>query len=146
MKVYLDTGVLGYVTHPKEKQGAACARWLKSLLEGGAEVIVPEVCAYELRREYLRRASKLALTKLDALIGVTTYACVTSDIWTQAAHIWAQCRNSAKPLADDKALDGDVLLIATVKAAGAGSAVVATTNVGHLADHVDARLYEQIAL
>ena len=52
--VVLDTGVLGLVTHPSKKSEARdCKEWLKTLLQEGVSVYVPEI-DYELRRELLR--------------------------------------------------------------------------------------------
>jgi len=59
----------------------------------------------------------------------------------QAAEFWAQARKAGRATADDKALDGDVILAAQAHQVGA---VVATENVGHLSRFVDARNWKEI--
>ncbi len=145
MKVLLDTGVLGLVTHPRTEGGRECARWMRDLISADVEFIVPEVCDYELRREYVRINSTNGLKKLDELGNVLRFEKVDSDIWKAAAALWAECRNKGKPLAPDNALDGDVILVAlTQKVQDGNATVVATTNVKHLEDHVDARPWDEI--
>jgi hypothetical protein len=53
--VFLDTGVLGIVTHPRgSAESKECIEWMHALLAAEVSVCVAEVCDYELRREYLR--------------------------------------------------------------------------------------------
>jgi hypothetical protein len=63
-----------------------------------------------------------------------------------AADLWAQARKSGLPTAPPDALDGDVILAAqALLATGPGDVVtVATGNVGHLAQFVDAQPWEKI--
>ena len=65
-----------------------------------------------------------------------------------AAQFWAEARNRGRPAAPDLALDGDVILAAQARLLSddVQSVVIATTNVRHLADYVDARLWEAIAV
>ncbi len=53
--VLLDTGPLGMVSHPRPIQDVI--DWVRNLLISGAEILVPEVLDYEVRRKLLR-ASK----------------------------------------------------------------------------------------
>ncbi len=118
---------------------------MRDLISADVEFIVPEVCDYELRREYVRINSTNGLKKLDELGNVLRFEKVDSDIWKAAAALWAECRNKGKPLAPDNALDGDVILVAlTQKVQDGNATVVATTNVKHLEDHVDARPWDEI--
>ena len=56
----------------------------------------------------------------------------------------AQARRQGQPTADDKALDGDVILAAQAMTLGGTDVVIATTNVGHLSRFVPAALWPDI--
>ncbi|NEQ67432.1 MAG: hypothetical protein F6K21_18370 [Symploca sp. SIO2D2] len=64
----------------------------------------------------------------------------------KAAELWAQARNTGRPTADPKALDGDVILAAQaiLVAEEGNEVIVATTNVGHLSQFIDAREWRLI--
>lgn len=144
--VFLDTGILGYVTHPKgNEQTKECTEWLLKLLENGAQVCIPEVCDYELRRTYIHRSKNQALQKLEDLRNALLYVPITSEMMSLAAKLWAESRLKGKPTADEKELDVDVILAAQAKVKAAGQALtIATTNVGHLSLFADAREYRNI--
>jgi hypothetical protein len=63
-----------------------------------------------------------------------------------AADFWAQARRQGRKTADNKALDGDVILAAQASLLThlGDNIVVATTNVKHLSLFVDARLWQDI--
>jgi len=146
--VYLDTGVLGIVTHPKadKPEVQKCIQWLYGMLAAGARVCVPEICDYELRRAYILNQSNVALERLESLISVVTYVPVDTTMMRRAAKLWADVRARGKQTADEKELDCDVVLAAQAltSTADSESAVVATTNVGHLALFLRADLWENI--
>ena len=85
---------------------------------------------------------------LDALPLKTaiTYLPITTEAMLLADQLWAEARRAGKPTADFKALDGDVILAAQAKLEeNKGSEVIiATTNVGHLSQFVDAREWRLI--
>ena len=62
----------------------------------------------------------------------------------QAAVFWAQARQQGQPIADDKALDGDVILAAQTMTLGVANVMIATTNVGHLSRCAPAALWPDI--
>lgn len=106
-------------------------------------MIVPEIADYEVRRELLRSRRLQGLRRLDELVSRVEYLPLTTAAMRQAAAFWADARQRGQPTADDKALDGDVILaaqVATIEADG----IVATTNVGHLAPYVRAALWRDI--
>jgi hypothetical protein len=70
---------------------------------------------------------------------------LTTVTMRRAAEFWAQLRGQGTPTADDKALDGDVILAAQAALLSAqGDVVIATTNVGHLSRLVPADLWQNI--
>jgi predicted nucleic acid-binding protein len=143
--VLLDTGPLGLVTNPRRSpQSVACAQWLQALVARGIRVIVPEIADYEVRRELLRAKKERGLARLDALASRLEYLPLTTAAIRQAAVFWAQARQQGQPTADDKALDGDVILAAQAMTLGAADVVIATTNVGHLSRFAPAALWPDL--
>lgn len=144
--VLLDAGPLGLVTNPqRSRQSLACAHWLQALVTQGLRVIVPEIADYEVRRELLRAKKERGLTRLDALASRLEYLPLTTAAMRQAAVFWAQARQQGQPTADDKALDGDVILAAQATMVGVTDVVIATTNVGHLSRFAPAALWPDIS-
>ena len=141
--LYLDTGVLGYLTHPHgDAQAVACARHLAQLEQNGWTLAVPEICDYELRRELVRLKSQRSLTMLDDLVAHAEYVPIATAIMHEASRLWALVRNLGKPTAAHTALDGDVILGASARLhSGLDRPHVATTNVGHLSLFADARVW-----
>ena len=143
--VLLDAGPLGLVTNPRRSPpSVACAQWLQALVARGSRVIVPEIADYEVRRELLRANKMEGLARLDALVGLLEYLPLTTAAMRQAALFWARARQQGQPTADDKALDGDVILAAQAITLGVMDIVIATTNVGHLSRFAPAALWPNI--
>jgi predicted nucleic acid-binding protein len=105
---------------------------------------VPEIADYEVRRELLRANKTRGLARLDALTSLLEYLPLTTAAMRQAAVFWAQAWQQGRPTADDKALDGDVILAAQAMTFGATDVVIATTNVGHLSRFAPAALWPDI--
>jgi predicted nucleic acid-binding protein len=146
--VVLDAGPLGLVANPKGRPRAVqCRQWARDLLAAGLRVVVPEIADYEIRRELLRRGATASLQRLDQVKAGLEYDPITTAVMLRAAALWAAARRAGRPTAPPEALDGDCLLAAqALLAAGPGDVVtVATDNVGHLAQFVDARPWETIA-
>ena len=143
--VALDAGPLGLVTNPKRSpESLACAQWLQRLVATGSRVVLPEIADYEVRRELLRGRREQGLRQLDALAEIVEYLPLTTAAMRQAAAFWADARQRGKPTADDRALDGDVILAAQVATMTSTDGIVATTNVGHLSRYVQAALWRDI--
>lgn len=145
--IVLDSGVLGAVSNPQASGDAiSCTLWLRTLLANGEVVVVPEIADYEVRRELLRGHRLKSLHRLDFVKAQTDYAPITTEAMLRAAAFWAQVRNRGRKTADDKALDGDVILAAQASLLThlGDEIVVATTNVKHLSLFVDARLWQDI--
>ena len=135
------------LVHPSEAgEPRECKAWLKQIVLRGASVHIPEIADYELRRELLRMKSDESVKRLDALKARLTYVPITTAAMLKAAEYWATTRGAGRPTADEKALDGDVILAAQSAALvqPGDELVVATTNVGHLSQFVDARSWREI--
>jgi predicted nucleic acid-binding protein len=105
---------------------------VQSLFAAGIRVIVPEIADYEVRRELLRASKQSGLVRLNTFTTVAEYLPLNTSAMRQAAQFWAFARQQGYPTAADPALDGDVILAAQAVTLHRTSAVIATTNVGHL--------------
>jgi predicted nucleic acid-binding protein len=145
--VFLDSGPLGLVVHPKADKSRSCVEWLLSCLRAGMRICLPEIADYEVRRELLRLESVSSLAKLDELKEKIEYVPLNTGAMLQAAELWAQARRDGRPTADPHALDGDVILCAQARLTvdEADDFVVATTNVGHLSRFVSAKHWSDIS-
>ena len=125
MKLILDTGVLGFIVHPRKY--AEVRHWLRGIV-ARHEILISEVCDYELRRELLRIGAPKSIARLDELARELRYIPVTTATWRSAARLWAVARRAGRPTADAAGLDGDVLLAAQARAE---DATIVTTNPKH---------------
>ncbi|WP_333457986.1 nucleic acid-binding protein [Microcoleus sp. herbarium5] len=135
------------VTNPQAKPPyLECQLWLDCLLQNGEIVILPEIADYEVRRELIRAGKERGIRKLDLFKNVLTYRPLTTEVMLLAAQLWAQARMRGRPTAEANALDGDVILAAQaiLEASEGNQVVIATTNVGHLSQFVDAREWRLI--
>ena len=146
--ILLDSGPLGMATNPKASfvEVEECKRWLKSLLLSNEMIILPEIADYEVRRELIRARKAAGLRRLDQLKLELTYRPITTQVMLMAAQLWADARQRGRPTADSTALDGDVILAAQAILEGneGNEVVIATTNLGHLSQFVDAREWRMI--
>jgi predicted nucleic acid-binding protein len=145
----LDSGPLGLVTQRKGVIPAdACRQWVTECIQRDARVVVPAIADYEVRRE-LERAGKVhGIARLDAFNAATPdrYLPLSDAALSLAAHLWARARRTGTPTADPRELDCDVLIAAQALtlAVPAEELVVATVNVGHLAQFVTAAPWTSI--
>jgi predicted nucleic acid-binding protein len=145
--ILLDSGPLGMATNPKAKgTPLKCQQWLRSLLELGERVAIPEIADYEVRRELIRAGLLQSLRRLDNLKQTLEYIPVKTETMLLAANLWAEARQTGQPTADPKALDGDVILAAQARLLCNDTTVVivATTNVGHLSRFITALDWQSI--
>ncbi|MEG3847308.1 hypothetical protein QT971_10845 [Microcoleus sp. herbarium19] len=108
--------------------------------------MLPEIADYEVRRELIRADKMAGISRLDQLkIGIK-YLPISTETMLLAAQLWAEARRRGRPTADPKALDADVILAAqAILVANEGhEVIIATTNVGHLSQFIDAREWRQI--
>ncbi|MEG3934429.1 nucleic acid-binding protein [Microcoleus sp. T2B6] len=146
--IILDSGPLGMVTNPKASSAEIqeCKVWLNSLMRRGEIIILPEIADYEVRRELIRAGKLAGIQRLDELKLQLTYRPLTTEVMLLAAQLWADARRRGRPTAEPNALDGDVILAAQaiLEASEGNDVVIATTNVGHLSQFVDAREWRLI--
>jgi len=111
------------------------------MLRGRAEVIIPEITDFEVRRNLLLEGLMESVQRLDQLKAVLTYLPLSTRVMLRAAEFWAQARKHGKATADPKELDVDVILAAQAHEVGG---IVVTENVGHLALFVEAKEWQEI--
>lgn len=146
LTVVLDSGPLGFVTHPRDERRQNARKWLITLASGGMRVVLPEIVDYEHRRKLLHLGSTGSLRHLDALKSSIAYAPLTTDVMLRAARLWAEARRQGMPTASERALDVDVIFAAQAMefAEDGNGVVVATTNPRHLSRFVDAHDWREI--
>ena len=111
--ILLDSTPVGLITNPKANFLAKeCQEWFKTLFKRGYDVILSEIVDYEIRRELLRANKLSGIRKLNQLKSELIYLPITTEVMLKAAELWAEVRKKGKPTADNKALDGDVILTA----------------------------------
>ena len=140
--VLLDAGPLGMISNPKATAAnTECYEWLEASVVSGAQVFVPEIADYEVRRELLRAGKTQGIARLDLIKNTIGYLPITTSVMLKAAELWAEARRSGMPTADPKELDCDVILAAqAIEVNG----IVATENVGHLSRFVAAKHWRDI--
>jgi predicted nucleic acid-binding protein len=149
LTVFLDAGPLGLITNPKRTPDAiAATQWGIAMMAAGHRFIVPAIADFEVRRELIRAGKTKGLISLDVWNRARTgrYLTLTDSALRLGASLWARARNAGKCTADPKELDGDVLIGAQALDTGlpASEYVIATTNVGHLAQFAPADLWTNI--
>ena len=145
--ILLDAGPLGLITNPRASQETRdCNLWLESLVLKEVQVKITEIADYEVRRELLRADKFKGIERLDDLQKYLDYVPLTTQAMLKAAQFWAQVRKQGMPTADDKALDGDVILAAqAILIQDEGhEVIIATTNVGHLSRLAQAKTWRDI--
>ena len=147
MVILLDAGPLGLITNPRASQETReCNQWLESLALQEIQVKIPEIADFEVRRELLRADKFKGIERLNDLQLYLDYVPLTTQTMLKAAQFWAQVRKQGIPTADDKALDGDVILAAQailIRDEG-HEVIIATTNVGHLSRLAEAKTWSDI--
>ncbi len=147
--IFLDSGPLWLaVMGEKEPAGEACRDWLLSLETSGAEVVIPAVADYEVRRELFLRGASTRLHRLEAIRSRFDYLPVSEAAWDRAAELWAFLRKKGTPTSGKENLDVDAIIAAQVLTSGqpGDSLTIATTNVRHLVRFtgIVARVWDQI--
>jgi predicted nucleic acid-binding protein len=147
--ILLDASPLGTATNPSSSaEVTAILDWVDAILAAGHRIIVPAIADFEVRRELERLQKKKGLARLDEFNAAEPdrYLPLSDTALRLAATLWAQARRQGKPTADPRELDCDVVLAAQALTMGVPSSdlVVATTNIGHLAQFVAAAKWTDI--
>ena len=146
MIVFLDSGVLGLLTHPNKKgYPLLCENWLYSLLAKGVYVVTSDVCDYEVRRSLLlesaRKSTTESLKSLDELREIIDFLKLETEVMFAASQVWMEARQRGKKTADDYSIDVDIIIVAhwrlLKKIYPSRYLVIATTNVKHLGEFAE---------
>ena len=147
--ILLDAGPLGMVTKRRGvPDGEACRAWVVRCLRQGARILVPAIAYYEVCRELVRMRNTTGLARVEAFCSTEPdrYLPLSDAALRLGCRLWAQARQAGTPTAAPSELDCDVLLAAQALTLEVPEAdrVIATTNVGHLAQFVAAELWTQL--
>lgn len=152
--IILDTFPLSSTAKREPRPGTSptmldnCYQWIKEGLRAGNRVIAPAMSYYETLRELERLNATAQIRRLRAFCHAVPdrYLPITDSDLDRAALLWAQARNAGTPTSSAEALDGDVILAAQALNLGLPTweFIVATTNVGHLAQFVPCDLWTNI--
>lgn len=140
--VILDSGPLGLISHADASRHVEIKAWFDLLIARDIAVFIPAIVDFEVRRSLLLAERSRSLARLDVLQIQATLLPVTNADLRLAARFWATSRRHGQSVGDPKELNADVILAA--QAMGVPGAVVATENVGHLAQFVEARPWSTI--
>ena len=139
MKIMLDTGPLTMLLDPNKHPDVK--EWFKEILKENIEIYIPEIADYETRRWLIYKRREDAIKRLDRYKNSLCFVPIKPETMLQAAKFWAESKWKGKPTADDKELNGDVILAAQAKQVGA---IIATENVGHLSQLVNTKHWKEI--
>lgn len=148
--VLLDAGPLGLAcSRPGAPRVDRCHAWLLHLEFSAADIIIPAIADYEVRRELFRLGARAKLRNLDLLKTRFDTLDISRAALERAAEFWAALRNAGVPTAGPQDLDADSILAGMAATAFDPSDIVtiATTNVAHLGRFpgIDAREWSTIA-
>jgi predicted nucleic acid-binding protein len=118
-------------------EAEACRAWVARCLRQGARILVPAIAYYEVCRELERMRNATGLARVEAFCNVVPgrYLPLSDAALRLGCRLWAQARHAGTPTAAPSELDCDVLLAAQALTLDVPEVdcVIATTNVGHLA-------------
>lgn len=147
--ILIDSGPLGLACSrsgiPLVDQ---CRNWLALLEVAGADILIPSICDFEVRRELMRIRASAKIRNLDVLRSQFSYLGVSRAAWDRAASFWSLVRQTGQPTSGQEDLDVDAViagLAATIGQPG-DTVIIATTNVRHFARFpgIDVRLWQTI--
>lgn len=140
--VMLDSGPLGQISHADPSRHAEIKAWFDLLLARDIPVLIPAIVDFEVRRSLILAERSRSLARLDALQLQAALLPITNHDLRLAARLRALSRKQGRSVGDPKELNADVILAA--QAINLPHAVIATENIGHLAQFVEARPWSTI--
>jgi hypothetical protein len=149
--VVLDTGPLGIATKRRGAPDAdTCRSWIERGVRSGTKFVVPAIAYFEVRRELERINNQIGIGRLESFCNAVPdrYVILTDSALRLACTLWASARRHGRPTADPRELDCDVLIAAQALSIGVpeSDVIIATSNVGHLAQFVAADTWTNIPL
>jgi hypothetical protein len=152
--IVLDTFPLSSTAKREPRLGVTstmldhCYQWIKDCLRAGNHIIAPAISYYETLRELERLSATAQVRRLRAFCRAVPdrYLSITDADIDRAAILWAHARNAGTPTASADALDGDAILAAQALNLGLATSefIIATTNVGHLAQFAPSDFWTNI--
>lgn len=146
--IVLDSGPLGDACRRRGSPDVERLRlWLAVTTIGGAIIAIPEIADYEVRRGLILAESPEGIRRLNELreeLGF--YIPISTGAMRRAAELWADARRGGIATADDKEIDGDIILAAQAMGFTGfnDELTVATYNAKHLSRYVHASHWEDI--
>jgi hypothetical protein len=134
--IVLDSGPIGLAAMSPNNNAAAaaCQAWLSTIDANGAEVVIPAVADFEVRRELVRLGLGPSIIRLDGLKARYDYVTPGEEAWEKAADLWALVRRVGLPTAGPKDLDADAIIAGQTLTVGQPGDIVtlATSNLNHM--------------
>ena len=151
MKIILDSGILGFASHPQlHKKYSDFFAWIQSNIAYKNDLVIPEVADYEVRRSLIKIGSR-SISILDDLQSYEgfEYLPINTRAMRIAAESWATARKQGKQGTGNSRLDADMVLVGqTLEFSEAikveEDVVLATTNIKDLEDFCNAKKWEEI--
>jgi len=137
----LDSGPVGRLAHSNPTRNVEIREWLAAHLDAGAKVFLPEIADHEVSRSFLLENLTGSLACLDDLASIVSYLPIATTDMRLAAQLWARSRKTGRSVGDPRELNADVILAAQAIRIGA---LVATDNIGHLAQFTPAKRWTEI--
>jgi len=98
--VLLDAGPLGMISNPKATAAnIECYEWMEAMIVSGAQVFVPEIADYEVRRELLRASKFQGIARLDLIKNTIGYlpAAQASLVWFPQCYVRGPVNRGVRP-------------------------------------------------
>jgi predicted nucleic acid-binding protein len=142
----LDSDPTGLACHePGNLEAVKFRAWMygQRYAKVEAEIVIPAIIDYEIRRELVLNELGDAVKRLDALYTANRVRplSISDAAMRTAARLWADVRRRGMPTAHDHALDADVILSAQAMefCSDADDWQIITENVDHIARYVGDR-------
>ncbi|MBD2552577.1 nucleic acid-binding protein [Limnothrix sp. FACHB-708] len=150
-KLALDTNILGQLLNPSPTKFTELKVWFRAILLSDAEVFLPGIVDYEMRRslelQRLKDPNYRGVERLNRFLQSVRYLPITITDLNLAATLWAEARYRGQKTEPDRDLGGDPILAAQVRSLFSPwvNVVLVTENRKHLTRYgIDARSFQEI--